>query len=281
MSDVAIIGAGELGGAVAHLLARRNIVRSLLLIDEAGRVAAGKALDIAQAGAVEGSATAVEGSTDLYGSGGAAVVVLTDRAGQRTEWQGEEALALLKTLAQISPRAILLCAGASQRELIERCCAEFRVARERLFGSAPEAMSAAACAVVALETNRSPNDVSLTVLGVPPSHMVIPWAEATIGGFSAIRLMTEPQRRRLSARLPALWPPGPYALAAAAVKAIEAMLGGSRRTSTCFVAPDVSAGVRARAAALPVRLGPGGIEEVIVPELSILERVALENAMSL
>lgn len=281
MSDVAIVGAGELGGAIAHLLARRGIVRSLHLIDESGRVAAGKALDIAQAGAVEGHATVVDGSTDRFAAAGAAVVVLADRAGQRTEWQGEEGLGLLKSLAQISPRAVLLCAGASQRELIERCCAEISVARDRIFGSAPEAMSAAARAVVALETNRSPNDVSLTVLGVPPLQMVIPWAEATIGGFSAIRLMTEPQRRRVSARLPAFWPPGPYALAAAAVKAIDAMIGGSRRTSACFVAPDLSAGVRTRASALPARLGPSGIEEVILPELSVLERVALENAMSL
>src|SRR5262245_3871780 len=48
MQEVAIVGAGELGGAVAHVLARRDAVRSIVLADESGRVAAGKALDIAQ-----------------------------------------------------------------------------------------------------------------------------------------------------------------------------------------------------------------------------------------
>ncbi len=45
MQRVAIIGAGELGGATAHALARSNLVRSITLIDETRRVAAGKALD--------------------------------------------------------------------------------------------------------------------------------------------------------------------------------------------------------------------------------------------
>ena len=50
---------------------------------------------------------------------------------------------------------------------------------------------------------------------------------------------------------------------------------------TCFVAPDDRAGVRTRTAALPVRLGPGGIVEVVMPVLSVVERVALDNAMML
>ena len=62
MREVAIVGAGELGGAVAHVLARRDVVRSLVLVDESGRVAAGKALDIAQAAPVEGFATQLTGT---------------------------------------------------------------------------------------------------------------------------------------------------------------------------------------------------------------------------
>src|SRR5262245_52138105 len=102
MTDVAILGAGELGGALAHLLARRNIVRAIRLIDDSGRVAAGKALDIAQAGAVEGHATFVEGTTDLYAAAGGSIIVIADRAG-RGEWQGDEALGLIKSLRFNAP----------------------------------------------------------------------------------------------------------------------------------------------------------------------------------
>jgi malate dehydrogenase len=280
MHTVAIIGAGELGGALAHVLARRDAVGAIHLIDESGRVAAGKALDIAQAAPVEPFATQVSGSTDISTAAGAAIVVIADRMGGG-EWSGEDGLMLMRRLLQMASGAILLCAGASQRELVERGVRELGISRTRLFGSAPEALVAAARAIVALEMHGSPRDVALSLLGVPPSHIVLPWDDATIGGFAATRVLDEPARRRIDARLPALWPPGPYALASAASKVIEALAGRSRQRATCFVAPDDAAGRRMRAAALPVRLGPGGIASVVLPSLNVHDRVALDNAMLL
>src|SRR5205807_2495976 len=101
MLDVAIIGAGELGGELAHVLARRGAVRAIRLIDESGRVAAGKALDIAQAAPVEQFATKMTGSADMNAAAGASVIVVADRFGASGEWQGEEGLALLRRLLQI------------------------------------------------------------------------------------------------------------------------------------------------------------------------------------
>ena len=73
MFEVAIIGAGELGGALASMLAERDVVRSVHLIDAAGQVAAGKALDIAQSAAVRGFSTRVTGSPDVTATAGAHV----------------------------------------------------------------------------------------------------------------------------------------------------------------------------------------------------------------
>ena len=278
MQEVAIIGAGELGGAVAHLLARRDTVRSIRLIDEAGRVAAGKALDIAQTAPVEGFATQLIGSTEIATAAGASVIVVADRIAAG-EWQGEDALQLVKSLARMAPSAVVLCAGATQREIVDRGVGELHVERSRLFGSAPEALVGGARALVALAVHGSPRDVALTMLGVPPAHIVIPWEEATVAGFALTRLLDEPARRRLSLRVTALWPPGPYALASAAAAAIDAMAGRSRRILSCFVAPDRSQGTRTRTAALPVRLDASGIREVITPALTVIDRIALENAM--
>ena len=47
-------------------------------------------------------------------------------------------------------------------------------------------------------------------------------------GFALTRLIDEPMRRRLAARIAALWPPGPHALAAVAAKAVDAMFGRTR-----------------------------------------------------
>lgn len=54
MATVAIIGAGDIGGACAHALAAHDLVGHILVIDAAVNAAAGKALDIQQAGAISG-----------------------------------------------------------------------------------------------------------------------------------------------------------------------------------------------------------------------------------
>jgi malate dehydrogenase len=280
MRDVAIIGAGELGGLLAHALARRSIARSIHLVDETGRVAEGKALDITQAAPIEGFATSVYGSADTSAAAGADVIVLADRVGG-TEWQGDDALVLLKRMGRTAGQAVIVCAGAGQRDIIERGVRELHIPRTRLIGSAPEALVSAARAMVALEIDTSPRDIALAVLGVPPKQTVIVWEDATVSGLALTRTLSEPVRARLTARICALWPVGPYALASAAVRSIEGLLGRSRGSTTCFVAPDDSAGTRTRTAALPVRLGPSGVVEVVLPSLSAAERVALDNAMLL
>jgi malate dehydrogenase len=277
MIDVAILGAGELGGALAHRLARINAAAAIRLVDATGRTAAGKALDIVEAAPIEGFATIVSGSTDVMTAAGADVIVLADRS-SGGEWQDDDGLMMLKRVAQLASGAIIVCAGAAQRELVERGVGEIGLTPTRIFGSAPGALAAAARAMIALETNSSPTDVALTMIGVPPGQIVIPWEEASIGGVRATRVLNEPARRRIIGRLPALWPPGPYALAAAAAQVVESIAIRSRRLSICFVAPDRSAGTRARTAALPIRLGAHGIAEIVMPELSAHDQVLLDNA---
>jgi malate dehydrogenase len=294
MDEVAILGAGDLGGALAYVLARRDIVRRIRLIDDSGEVAAGKALDIMQASPIESFSTYVSGSPDLTTAAGASILVIADRAGSAKpaaagsgsqvsavagEWQGEPGVRLLVQLSQVARNRVVVCAGAEQRELVERGVSELGFDRERLCGSAPEALAAAIRALVALEAGGSAKDVGLTVLGVPPNHVVVPWEEATIGGRSATRVLDEPARRRLAARVAPLWPPGPYALANAAADVVAGLAGASRRTVSCFMAP-ASRG-RARTIALPVRLGPSGTASIDVPALSVQAQVALDNAMLL
>jgi malate/lactate dehydrogenase len=280
MRHVAIIGAGELGGAVAHGLARSNLARAITLVDEHSRVAEGKALDIAQAAPVENFATTLSGSTDIAAAAGVDVVVIADRF-STGEWPAETALPLLRRVSQMASSAVVVCAGASYCPLVDGGARELKIARQRLIGSAPEAFAAAIRALIALAIDASPRDVAVSVLGVPPKGTIIAWEEASVAGFALRRLLSEPARRRIDAQVTALWPPGPLALAAAAVQVVSSIGRHSRRLTTCFVAPDRSAGERTRTAALPVRLGPGGIMEIVVPELSVAEKIALDNAILL
>jgi malate dehydrogenase len=280
MARVAIVGGGELGGLLAHALARRDVAPDVRLVDDNGRAAAGKALDIGQAAPIEGFASNVTGSADLSVVASASVVVIADPFDAR-ERTAEAAMLLLKRIHDFAPAAVIVCAGASDCGLIDGSVRELRVPRTQVLGSAPEALAGGVRALTAIELNGAPTDVSLSVLGIPPDHIVIPWEDATVAGFSLGRALSEPARRRLDSRVAGLWPPGPFALASAGAKIISAVLRGSRQLVTCFVAPDDSSGVRARAGALPVRLGRTGVTEVTMPALSVRERVRLENAMML
>jgi len=280
VSTVCIIGAGELGGATAHALARHERIRRVILIDDAAGVASGKALDILQAGAVDLSHTHLEGSADLSRLVGATVCVIADRSGRTSsEWQGDEGLALLNRLVPYAGDAPFVFAGSSQASLVLSAAREAHIRRERLIGSASEALCGAVKSMVALEAQCSPGEIGLTVLGAPPRGFVVPWSEASIGGHALERVLTQVQLSRIEGRIAHLWPPGPHALGLAAARVAEAVITSSRRTFSVLTLLGGEFGARNRAGVLPARLSTQGIAETRVPALNTRERVLVENAL--
>lgn len=280
MSTVVILGAGDIGGALARQLAAADVVSRIVIVDDAASIAAGKALDIAQAGPVDRYSTQLSGTSDVSAVVGVAMVVLADRATQPpAEWQDEAGLALLKRVAGLNQLAPVVCAGTAQASLIERGVNELGIARARLFGSAPEALRAAITAITALEAGAAPDDVSLSVLGRPPHHVIVPWDEAAIAGRSATQVLTAAQLARLDARIARLWPPGPYTLAGAAARLIHTALTRAAREHVAMVALTQAEGTPGRAATLPVALGPSGISRLVAPALSARDRVRLETTL--
>jgi malate dehydrogenase len=80
MSFIAIIGAGPIGGSLAHKLAQRSRVGEVRLIDSAGSIARGKALDILQSSPIESISTRVTGAEEINAAAGADAIVIADRA---------------------------------------------------------------------------------------------------------------------------------------------------------------------------------------------------------
>ncbi len=291
MSVVAIFGAGELGGALASKLAGRARVREIRLIDRAAGVAAGKALDILQAGPIESSATRILAAADEASVSDAAVIVLADdvpAAGAgAAEIHGEAGLALLRRVRARNARAPIVCAGASQAWLIAHATTELSISRTQIAGSAPYALVSALRAMIALELNGSAQDVCVTLAGTPPDGLVVPWHAASTQGATLDRLLDAATLRRLDTKLRYLWPPGPYALAAAAARFVEAFIFGSPRTFCGFVAPAsggtatvASSAATASAIALPVRLDPHvGVRALDMPALSTSQRATLDTLL--
>jgi malate dehydrogenase len=282
MSFVAVIGAGELGGATAQAIAALDCASEVRLIDAAASVASGKTLDIMQAAPSEGYSTRVTASGDTRAAAGAHAVVLADAFGAPSkEWQGEEALGLLRRVwdAAESDRTIVVCAGAAQHALIGTAVRELRIDRRRIIGTAAAAFESAARALVAPAIDGSGTEVGLMVVGTPPALFAC-WSQATVGGVALTGRVSASQMAALDARLPRLWPPAPYALASAAARACAAIVRGSRADLTTLVVLDGEMKARGVVAALPVRLGPSGVVSIQEPELSAQERVRFENGLS-
>src|SRR5262245_4840808 len=127
MSTVAIIGAGPLGGALAHGLAARSRIAEVRLIDPEARVAEGKALDIQQSSPVEQFSSRVTSATTLAAAAGADAIVFADLLAGG-EISGESGLAVLRQIARLETTAPLVFAGAAQRELMARRIGELRLA---------------------------------------------------------------------------------------------------------------------------------------------------------
>jgi malate dehydrogenase len=278
MTTAALVGAGEIGGATAHALTASTHARRILLVDPAAAVAAGKALDLQQGGAIEGWHTRLDATDDLARVTGCDVCVVADAVGNG-EWRGDAGLALVRRLLPYLGRAPIVFAGAQQTGLLAAAATELRIDPRRLIGSAPEAFVSAVTAIVAMEADCSPGDVRVTVLGAPPSGLVVAWSEASIGGYALGQVLAPVQLARLEARMAHLWPPGPSTLGAAAARVTAAILSSSRRSLCVLTQLGGEFGVRNRPGCLPARLGPRGIDGTRVPELTARERVQVQTAL--
>jgi malate dehydrogenase len=250
----------------------------VLLLDDHGNVAAGKALDIQQSGPIDGFHTQLEGTDDPARIIGSSVCVVADRVGTAGEWRGDEGLAHLARLRSYIADAVVVFAGAAQAGLVLSAAHEGGYRRERLVGSASEALASAVRAIAAMEARCSPAEIHLTVLGAPPDLVVL-WSEASVGGYSLERVLSQVQLNRIRLRAARLWPPAAYTLGLAAAVTVEAIVASSRRALSLLTVLGGEFGVRNRVGALPVQLAPSGIVQTRVPSLSTRERVLVETAL--
>jgi malate dehydrogenase len=274
----AIVGAGPLATALASTLAARGRVRHVRLIDDAGTVASGKALDVRQSTPVLGTDVSIDATADLAAVADADVILIADAHGSPAmEWDGELGLSLVGRIAAANARAPIVCAGARQASLVERGVGEVRLPWTRILGSASIAFDAAARTIVAEAADTAAGTVSLALAGLPPSRLVVGWSASSIEGAPAETRLTPGALATATRRLTAAWPPGPFALATAAAVLLEHLDEASPAPLPVIVATPTQGH---RAGIALVRLGPSGVLHAAEPALSPYERIALDNAIA-
>jgi malate dehydrogenase len=273
--SVSIIGAGPIGASVAHRLAQRTRVPSVRLIDSNAGLAAGKALDIQQAGPVERFDAGLTTSGDELAAVNSAVVVVADDSASGP-FDGEQGLALVRRLVRAGSSATFVFAAASHVWLMEKCYRELGVAADRLVGTAPSALVGAVRAIAGLELGVG--SVQLTVAGRPPA-LVIGWSSATTDGTLLTDRVPAHRLFAISRSLPKLWPPAPYAIASATAEVVEALTCGARRLLPALTVVDGELGVRGAAVMLPLELGHGRVLRHVMPSLSAHELTEMTSGL--
>ena len=288
---VTIVGAGNVGATCAQRIAEAGLA-DVYLVDVVEGLAAGKALDIAQAAPIVGHACRVEGGVEYAPAAGSDVVVITAGIARKPGMSRDDLLATNGRIArevgqnikQHAPDAILLMVS-NPLDVTTFIAQEVSgLPRERVFGMAGVLDTARFRTFIAQELGCAPADVTAMVLGGHGDSMVPLPRHVTVGGIPVTELLS-PARiedivertRNGGAEIVGLLKTGSafQAPAAAVTQMVAAILRDENRILPASVKLEGEYGLQDVFVGVPVRLGKGGVEGIVELDLSAQELRAL------
>lgn len=291
---VTVVGAGMVGGAVAQALALRNYA-DIVLVDIVEGLPQGKALDLMQAGPVLGYDTRLTGTNDYTETAASDLVVITSGIARKPGMSRDD---LLRTNLQIvrsvteqvveqSPDAVLIVVS---NPLDAMCHVAFDTAnlpRERVIGMAGVLDSARFRTFIAMELGVSVADVQAMVLGGHGDTMVPIARFSTVAGIPIPELIPGARIREIEMRtagggaeIVSLLKTGSayFAPGASVVQMVDAILLDTGRVLPCSVLLQGEYGLNGLYVGVPVKLGAGGMQEIVQLNLSDEEATALRGS---
>ena len=290
---ITVVGAGNVGATCAQVLATRDYA-DVVLVDIKEGLPQGKALDIDQMGAVLGYEPNVTGSNGYEETAGSAVVVVTAGLPRSPGMSRDDLVATNekivkdvteKVIAQ-SPEAILIIVS---NPLDAMCHVAKNVSgwpKERVFGMAGILDTARFSTFIAWETGASVKDVQAMVLGGHGDQMVPVVSATTVGGVPLEQLTTKGKISKMVERtrkgggelVGLLGTSAWYAPGAAAAQMVDSICLDQKRVLPCTALLEGEYGVDGLYMGVPVRLGAGGVEEVVKLRLSAAEKKMLRES---
>jgi malate dehydrogenase len=290
---VTVVGAGNVGATCAQELARGDYC-DVALVDIKEGLAAGKALDVNQAGAVLGYEPRVEGSTEYEITAGSDVVVITAGVPRTGDMSRDDLVAtnekivgsVTEQVVAQSPDAILIVVS---NPLDAMCHVAKNVSgwpKNRVFGMAGILDTARFSTFIAWATGASVKDVTAMVLGGHGDQMVSVVSATTVGGVPLRKLLSDDRIAELVARtaggggelVKLLGTSAWYAPGAAAAQIVSSIMLDEKRVLPCTAYLEGEYGIEDLYMGVPVKLGAGGIEEVVELELSEDEQRLLNES---
>jgi malate dehydrogenase len=289
---VTVIGAGNIGGTTALHLAMRNIA-DVVLVDIVEGLPQGKALDILESGPILRFDSNVIGTNDYEDTAGSDVVVITSGKPRQPGMSRTDLLndnqeivgSVTEQVVENSPNAIIIVVANPLDAMCHVALETSGFPRERVIGMAGILDTARYRTFIAERVGASVRDVFALVLGGHGDTMVPLPSMATVSGVPITQMLSQDEvdaivqrTRQGGGEIVELLSSGSafYAPAAAIVEMVDAILMDQKRILPCAAYLQGEYGLNDLFVGVPVKLGAGGIEDVIELELSDDEREQLE-----
>jgi malate dehydrogenase len=298
---IALIGAGMIGGTLAHLAAMREL-GDIVLFDVVEGVPEGKALDIAEAGPIDDFDVKLKGTTDYADIEGADVCIVTAGIARKPGMSRDDLLGInLKVMKAVgegirkhAPKAFVICITNPLDAMVWALQKSCGLPQQRVVGMAGVLDSARFRYFLADEFNVSVQDVTAFVLGGHGDSMVPLIRYSTVAGIplpdlvkkgwiSQEKLDAIVQRTRDGgAEIVGLLKTGSafYAPAAAAIEMAESYLLDKKRVLPCAAPLNGEYGVTGLYVGVPVVIGAGGVERVVEIDLDKTEKALFDKSVS-
>ncbi len=300
-SKIALIGAGQIGGTLALLAAQKEL-GDVVLFDIAEGVPPGKALDLAQAGPVEGFNAALSGGSDYAAIEGADVVIVTAGIPRKPGMSRDDLIAtnanVIKSVGEnikkYAPDAFVIVITNPLDAMVWAMQKVTGLDPKKVVGMAGVLDSARFRYFLAEEFKVSVEDVTAFVLGGHGDTMVPLVRYSTVAGIplpdlvkmgwtTQEKLDAIVQRTRDGgAEIVALLKTGSafYAPAASAIQMAESYLKDQRRLLPCAAHLTGQYGVENLYVGVPVVIGQGGVEKVVEIALTAEEQAMFDKSVA-
>lgn len=284
MSKVTVVGGGNVGGTVANVLANKDIVKEIVLLDIKGEFAEGKALDMWQQAPIDYYSTRVVGTDDYAATANSDVVVITAGIPRKPGMSRDD---LISTNAKIVVSVVNSILEHSENPIIivvsnpldVMTYAAFKASgldSNRVFGMAGILDTARYRAFLASELNVSPKDIQAVLMGGHGDTMVPLPRYTTVAGIPVTEMIEDDKLDDIVERTKkgggelvglmgtSAW----YAPGAAAAQMVESIIKDDKRIFPVCARLTGEYGIDKMYLGVPVKLGTNGIEETIELQLN-------------
>ncbi|MES2139602.1 MAG: malate dehydrogenase [Bacteroidota bacterium] len=292
---VTVVGAGNVGATCADVIAQKELVNELVLLDIKENFAEGKALDIWQTAPVNLYDTRITGSTNDYSkTANSDVVVITSGLPRKPGMSRDDLIStnagivkhVTENILKYSPNAIIIIVSNPLDVMTYCAYLTAKIDPKRVFGMAGILDTARYRAFLAEELNCSPKDIQAVLMGGHGDTMVPLPRYTTVAGIPVTELISKERLDEIIERtkkgggeiVNLLGTSAWYAPGASAAQMVEAIVRDQKRIFPVCAWLQGEYGLKNIYLGVPVKLGKNGIEQIIELKLNDEEKKLLNDS---